>query len=255
MDRPEDQDGIAAYHGSPHDFDQFDISKVGTGEGSQSWGHGLYFADQEQVAQNYRDRLAEEAPTSGNTMADWFAIDRGTRKHMSEDDIAEHLEDIDRKVYKTIFENGQHKYLFPDDSILVDEGDHFRPAQKQKGKVYEVQINAHPDHFLEWEKPLQQQPYVMKKLIEAGALTPEGDLSFMYNETPRRGGEMYERLTSPFAKKLTGGETQKHASDFLHQAGIKGIKYKDGPSTNYVVFDDKLVNVKRKYADGGVVNG
>jgi hypothetical protein len=29
-------DGIDAYHGSPHDFDAFDISKIGTGEGNQS---------------------------------------------------------------------------------------------------------------------------------------------------------------------------------------------------------------------------
>lgn len=254
MDQLEDQDGITAYHGSPHDFDQFDISKVGTGEGSQSYGHGLYFSDLERAAQDYRDRLGGEGQTSGSSMADYFAVDRNTHKFMSEDDVAEHLDDIERKAYKTIFEGGKHKYLFPDNSILVDEGDHFRAAQKQKGRVYEVNINAHPDHFLDWDKPLQQQPYVMEKLMEAGVLNADGDTAFMYNDTPRRGGDIYERLTSPLAKKLTGGETQKHASEFLHQAGIKGIRYNDNRSTNYVVFDDKLVTTKRKYARGGIVN-
>lgn len=47
--------GIVAHHGSPHDFEQFDISKIGIGEGSQIAGHGLYFADQEAVAKTYRD--------------------------------------------------------------------------------------------------------------------------------------------------------------------------------------------------------
>src|SRR5690606_34108278 len=42
--------GIRAFHGSPHDFDRFDISKIGTGEGAQAYGHGLYFADKEEVA-------------------------------------------------------------------------------------------------------------------------------------------------------------------------------------------------------------
>ena len=37
--------GIKAYHGSPHDFDRFDLSKIGTGEGAQAYGHGLYFAE------------------------------------------------------------------------------------------------------------------------------------------------------------------------------------------------------------------
>ena len=42
--------GIKAYHGSPHDFDKFDLSKIGTGEGAQAYGHGLYFAESPKVA-------------------------------------------------------------------------------------------------------------------------------------------------------------------------------------------------------------
>jgi hypothetical protein len=43
-------DAITTYHGSPHDFDEFDMSKIGTGEGAQAYGHGLYFAENENVA-------------------------------------------------------------------------------------------------------------------------------------------------------------------------------------------------------------
>ena len=57
-DQDEDQ-GITAYHGSPHEFDQFDLSKIGTGEGAQSYGHGLYFAEAEPVAVGYRNKLVE----------------------------------------------------------------------------------------------------------------------------------------------------------------------------------------------------
>ena len=42
--------GIKAYHGSPHDFDKFDMSKIGTGEGAQAYGHGLYLAENEATA-------------------------------------------------------------------------------------------------------------------------------------------------------------------------------------------------------------
>src|SRR5215207_5075853 len=51
---------IRAYHGSPHDFDKFDLSRIGTGEGAQAYGHGLYFAEHEPVARMYRDTLTEE---------------------------------------------------------------------------------------------------------------------------------------------------------------------------------------------------
>ena len=49
--------GIKAYHGSPYDFNQFDLSKIGTGEGAQAYGHGLYFAENPDTAQVYRDML------------------------------------------------------------------------------------------------------------------------------------------------------------------------------------------------------
>ena len=52
--------GFIAYHGSPHSFDQFDTSKIGTGEGAQAYGHGLYFAEKEGTAQSYRDALATD---------------------------------------------------------------------------------------------------------------------------------------------------------------------------------------------------
>jgi len=32
-----------AYHGSPHNFERFSTSAIGTGEGAQSFGWGLYF--------------------------------------------------------------------------------------------------------------------------------------------------------------------------------------------------------------------
>ena len=45
---------IKAYHGSPYDFDAFDVSKIGSGEGAQAYGHGLYFAEDVRVAKSYR---------------------------------------------------------------------------------------------------------------------------------------------------------------------------------------------------------
>jgi hypothetical protein len=45
---------IKAYHGSPHEFQQFDPSKIGTGEGAQGYAHGLYFAESPEVAKTYQ---------------------------------------------------------------------------------------------------------------------------------------------------------------------------------------------------------
>lgn len=50
---------LRAYHGSPHEFDRFDLSQIGSGTGVQSYGHGLYFAEEPQVALNYQEQLSK----------------------------------------------------------------------------------------------------------------------------------------------------------------------------------------------------
>lgn len=48
----------AAWHGSPHDFDEFDLGAIGTGEGNQVHGWGLYFAKDRKVSDLYRRELS-----------------------------------------------------------------------------------------------------------------------------------------------------------------------------------------------------
>ena len=50
---------VDAWHGSPHKFEKFAMSKVGTGEGAQAFGHGLYFTSEKGVAKHYADKLAK----------------------------------------------------------------------------------------------------------------------------------------------------------------------------------------------------
>lgn len=57
-----DSKGIAmqvdAWHGSPYEFDKFTTEKIGTGEGAQAFGWGLYFTDLESIARGYAQNLA-----------------------------------------------------------------------------------------------------------------------------------------------------------------------------------------------------
>ena len=46
--------GMTAWHGSPHKFDKFSLDKIGTGEGAQAYGHGLYLSEAPDVAQTYK---------------------------------------------------------------------------------------------------------------------------------------------------------------------------------------------------------
>ena len=46
------------FHGSPHNFQKFSTENIGSGEGAQAFGWGLYFTNQESIARFYAEKLA-----------------------------------------------------------------------------------------------------------------------------------------------------------------------------------------------------
>ena len=50
----------SAYHGTPHRFDEFSLDNIGTGEGAQAHGWGLYFAEDRNISEVYRETLIEQ---------------------------------------------------------------------------------------------------------------------------------------------------------------------------------------------------
>lgn len=240
---------ILAYHGSPHSFDRFDLSKVGTGEGAQAYGHGLYFAEAEPVAQEYRQRLAEvtAAPFDriGIPPSEWNAATMFARQ------MDPTLPDVAARD----FAQWVGRDVTPE---LVDA---FRVA-KQPGSMYQVRINADPVKFLDWDKPYE--PDALEALaanLDSVDPVMRRTLEDWAYENSRRGIPMPDgqAIISKF-----GGVTGANAralSETLKNAGVPGIKYLDQASRaagegsrNYVVFDDALIDLLRKYAMGGSVN-
>ena len=277
-----DEPGITAYHGSPHDFERFDTSKIGTGEGAQAYGHGLYFAENPAVAKSYRPIASENKPVPITVDGEKFENPTAMQKL-----VAQHRGNVDA-VHKAMSPHWERAALAfqsapqdPDDlAYMLAEDDHQQAlAQKAEleglrgkkvehdysghhqghalaGHSYEVYINSHPDHFLDWDAPLNQQTGRVKRFLE---LSSKLDGKPIENIT---GEQWLKNLGVQFLQE--GAKNPSAAiSEHLKRQGISGIKYLDQGSRssehkgtrNYVVFDDKLVNVKRKYAKGGIVQG
>ena len=110
--------------------------------------------------------------------------------------------------------------------------------------MYEVNVNANPEDFLDWDAPLSAQPQsVRDALAETGYVAPEGsDI-----------GNMSGRMA--YAKLAGGTNDTAPATEALRAKGIPGIKYLDAGSRgadgdgsrNYVVFDEKIISIVRKY--------
>lgn len=52
--------GQKAWHGTPYDFERFDIGKIGDGVGDQVHGWGLYFAKDRRISEAYKEVLSAD---------------------------------------------------------------------------------------------------------------------------------------------------------------------------------------------------
>jgi hypothetical protein len=162
---------IQAYHGSPHDFEKFLLEKIGTGEGAQAYGHGLYFAENPAVAEEYKRNLTDYAVKVGDkaysaqdTLSDPVArAARALANHGGDVDLAKReLWDASLGSYTKDRADFLHQALKSVDDVVAKGG-----AQKLTGRMYEVSIKADPDQFLDWDKPLSQQPPKVQAKLKA----------------------------------------------------------------------------------------
>ena len=240
---PVTQPKIVAYHCSPHDFDQFSLDKIGTGEGAQAYGHGLYFAENEGVAQSYRDALGPK-PYIHNGLADGAWDDPTFRAA-----TAIHANKGEDGALAVLRGNAQSPRNDATINAILDGS--YKKHEMPTGSMYQVGINADPEHFLDWDKPLAEQGQPVRDAL-AG----------IYNDTDT--GEYIARTSASDARdaaiargedaKTTLPASQAAASESLRGLGIPGIKYLDqgsrgaGEGTrNFVVFDEKLITILKKY--------
>ncbi len=158
-------DGIRAYHGSPHDFDAFSMDKIGTGEGAQAYGHGLYFAEGEGVARSYRDNIAGAARVEIDGKPVWHKGQTALGLNLPRDqDIAtDALTRFPTPSEAVSFLKGRSgQYEKPGyheaRNAAIEMIESGRAVAPPSGHMYEVNINASPDDFLDWDKPLSEQP-------------------------------------------------------------------------------------------------
>lgn len=249
----------SAWHGTPHDFDKFDLGAIGTGEGQQVHGWGLYFAQDRSISENrYKERLSK-----GNRV-----LVRG--KEISEDDFYD-LPIAERIAYEALEDNKQYSMSL-DDIIEVLENDsagmEMYPEEAiaeavnllrkgevaygdSKGKLFEVEIPDN-DVLLDEQKPLSQQPEKVKKAIIAYYKTrPDyyGEIDDNVQLPQTAGKYFYKDVIYQLQREgVSQSEAPKEASLLLNELGIKGITYEGGRDGRcFVVFDDKAVEVINKY--------
>jgi hypothetical protein len=280
---------ISVYHGSPHDFaaerlvrmpdgstqyvvgapdrlpdlpagatlvrdyprGRFRMSQMGTGEGNQAFGPGLYTAEAERVAKTYKSSLSPAQTRELTQMRGW--LDELYEKHTNL------TEDFNRA--KQMVDEGK-LYPVAVERIRANIDDTSKQIERQtarinqytgldRGKMYEARIRANPERFLDWDAigtPSFKEPPALAKFIDA-------EMDKMKN--------VYD-LSDPATRKLATENALRNPETVaaLREAGIPGVRYFDATSRsrgegtrNYVVFDENLIEMIRKYGLAGLTMG
>lgn len=228
----------SAYHGSPHKFDEFSLDAIGTGEGAQAHGWGLYFAGDKNVSENYRKKLAQ-APVNIHPLYKQLYINGGKLNAIKY--IQDNLNTLKQAFNNAKTDNEKKEYseniknLEKQISIIEDFKD------DNLGQLFEVDI-PEIDEMLDEDKPFSEQSEkVQKALLELAKKEVNAPYGFERSLPELDARQIYNRLSNAF-------HGAKNASLKLNEYGIKGITY-DGRQDGrcYVIFDDKAVNILKTY--------
>ena len=269
-----------AWHGSPHDFDEFDLGAIGSGEGAQFYGWGLYFAKNKEMAKNYKEVLSNVHETDksslfkvdipeSNKMLDWNQTLNIQPKEIQEQiiDAINSLDTLQKDAFINAYRsdhsyNGNRHVKEVNDIYQGLETDLNYVGKYEEKETLNKIVQRNADRlakkygFDDWGSADKNKLKAIigdnleKARIELDALTQEDNqkvisykdnINNLFSEGNSFGLNIYKSLSTAL-----GGD--KLASEYLNEHGIKGITYEgieDGRC--YVVFDDKAIKVIEKY--------
>lgn len=247
---------LRVFHGTPHrgiEQEGFKLNKIGTGEGAQAYGWGLYFAGNKEVAEYYRQALTQTyglLDSSGNPV-----------KMVTQDESAAlafvqaNGHDFDKGI-ADLKEVAKTKPRFAAAVPIVErwkaDGFGFGFKAGKEGQLYKVEI-PEDDAYLLWDKPLIAQ----SEKVKAALRSMDNRVTFGKD---RESVKQWIKITGdipPEMRAMTGGALYSHiagklnarhdspktgsqqASEYLQSLGIPGLRYLDGVSRHRPLKDIK----------------
>ncbi len=280
----------AAFHGTPHRFDRFSLDAIGTGEGNQAHGWGLYFAKDREASEKYKNGLGVNITLDGKSFYDGVRgrLESSTGNKFADDTLLAFNGNIDEAIAEL---QDDVDYGMPEavDALEVLQGIKAdgRLKVEERGQLFEVDIPEN-DVLLDEQKTLEEQPEKVQSALRA--LTQEHGLTLESQypsiETTESGKTFWikhpggwEPAGAPRFRSRAKAEqwlrdnpdafvviqdgkriynelatrlgSDRAASLALNDLGVKGVTY-DGAQDGrcFVVFDDKAINILQTYYQG-----
>lgn len=217
--------GIKAYHGSPHDFDEFNADQSRVGVGDDAFGRGHYFADQEEAARSFMERARK--PQVGGVSIYGSGLSDDAQEEVwrfLQDNSSGSLTDVAQASRAKLAQRSD----LPASSVrryneIISEIEAMGDVPvSMPGHMYEVDINAKPEDFFDWDAPAPQNPEMS-------------------------GGDYFRSREDRVGRTAATKELQ----DAGYVGSTYGVRTRDGTRKDYAVFDENLINIVRKYGIAG----
>ena len=284
----EKRPGIIAFHGSGADFDEFSLEKIGTGEGAQVYGYGLYFAEKEDIARFYKEAMEEPKylELEGKPLDSVYTADN---EEKFADYVNRNFDPEEHDDVYAVLDNLGQGLLSLRDADALSQSTFRQGAQKQiyqkikqdlvepevgEGKMYKVGLEPKPEDMMDYQVPIADQDQKFLKAFKEiyhDRIKSDPQLSELYptpdSLTMKDIGLFDKSIVgqayNTFAKELFNGD-EAALTQALLEKGVSGIKYRDAGSRggakslkdasfNYVIFDDKMIKILEKYGIVGPV--
>ena len=217
---------LDVYHGSPYKFEKFDASKIGTGEGAQAYGHGIYVAENPEVAKGYQEKLTDP---------NFKYAPMNQAKMRLNERIAQRIEATDPQ---------RAALLRQENEKLADPS----------GALYKINLpDEHIEKMLDWDKPYAKQPKNVREALKNSGIYKQykENLSNFASPMSTRNKNMKGENIHSFLEHTYG--SQEKVAEALKNLDIPGIKYLDATSRdrgrgsrNFVIFpgNEHLLDIK-----------
>ena len=270
---------IRTYHGTGVNFDKFDLSHAFEGEGSETFGHGVYVTNSKKIGDNYAQRAKDRKGKFGFD----YKIDMSAEAGQMLSHYINKNQDVDKGLENARQDLKSALEMFPDDetlkelSAILQKNNNEIAESSNEAYRYDVDIpDDNGENYLGWN---ESQNFPLEKWYRLWEITHHG---FSDNEYFNDGGARYDKdrieriiqmkLDSPEKgmqnlPTLKGEELYHALEDFfdrerplrgaklasraLSEIGFVGIKYPAGmihggaeeADYNYVIFDENNANI------------
>lgn len=207
--------GKIVRHASPYRFNKFDSSKIGSGQGAQSYGHGIYVAESPAVIAQYEKEFIGKKQSILSSIDNEIQIRKNI---LSKKDKPVHTREQAAAELKALQlrREATNKELNP--------------------TSYEIDIpDSSLSRFLEWDLPLTKQSREVQESLKT--------LGYDVSSKNLTGKDI-------ILEAARTGDAPAEISSNLVSKGISGVRYLDARSrgigegtANFVVFDDSLLNI------------